>query len=41
VVIGLTPWTLLPVVRAINDWSESHIAESHIARTACDQAARP
>ena len=33
--------TLLPVVRAIKDWSESHIAEIHTARTAYDQAARP
>jgi DNA-binding HxlR family transcriptional regulator len=33
--------TLLPVVRAIKDWSESHIAEIHTARTAYDQAACP
>jgi DNA-binding HxlR family transcriptional regulator len=33
--------TLLPVVRAIKDWSERHIAEIHTARTAYDQAARP
>jgi DNA-binding HxlR family transcriptional regulator len=33
--------TLLPVVRAIKDWSESHIAEIHTTRTAYDQAARP
>ena len=32
--------TLLPVVRAIKDWSESHIAEIHAARTGYDQAAR-
>ena len=32
--------TLLPVVRAIKDWSESHITEIHTARTAYDQAAR-
>ena len=39
--IRLTPRPLLPVIRAINDWSESHIAEIHTPRTACDQAARP
>ena len=33
--------TLLPVVRAIKDWSESHIAEIHTARSAYDRAARP
>ena len=33
--------TLLPVVRAIKDWSESHIAEIHAARAGYDQAARP
>ena len=32
--------TLLPVMRAIKDWSESHITEIHTARTAYDQAAR-
>jgi DNA-binding HxlR family transcriptional regulator len=32
--------TLLPVVRAIKDWSESHITEIHAARTGYDQAAR-
>jgi len=32
--------TLLPVVRAIKDWSESHIAEIHAARAGYDQAAR-
>jgi DNA-binding HxlR family transcriptional regulator len=31
--------TLLPVVRAIKDWSETHIAEVHAARAAYDQAA--
>ena len=30
--------TLLPVVRAVKDWSETHIAEIHQARTAYDQA---
>jgi DNA-binding HxlR family transcriptional regulator len=36
----LTPLgrTLLPVVRAIKDWSETHIAEVHAARAAYDQA---
>ena len=33
--------TLLPVVRAIKNWSESHIAEIHAARAGYDQAARP
>jgi DNA-binding HxlR family transcriptional regulator len=28
--------TLLPVVRAIKDWSETHIAEVHAARDAYD-----
>ena len=32
--------TLLPVVRAIKDWSESHIAEINTARTAYDRVAR-
>jgi DNA-binding HxlR family transcriptional regulator len=32
--------TLLPVVRAIKDWSESHIAEIHAARAGYDHAAR-
>jgi DNA-binding PadR family transcriptional regulator len=32
--------TLLPVVRAIKDWSETHIAEVHAARAAYDHAAR-
>jgi DNA-binding HxlR family transcriptional regulator len=31
--------TLLPVVRAIKDWSETHIAEIHAARATYDQAA--
>ena len=31
--------TLLPVVRAIKDWSETHIAEVHAARGAYDQMA--
>jgi DNA-binding HxlR family transcriptional regulator len=31
--------TLLPVVRAIKDWSETHIAEVHAARAAYDHAA--
>jgi DNA-binding HxlR family transcriptional regulator len=37
----LTPLgqTLLPVVRAIKDWSETHIAEVHAARVAYDRAA--
>jgi DNA-binding HxlR family transcriptional regulator len=37
----LTPLgrTLLPVVRAIKDWSETHIAAVHAARAAYDQAA--
>jgi DNA-binding HxlR family transcriptional regulator len=37
----LTPLggTLLPVVRAIKDWSETHIGEVHAARTAYDRAA--
>ena len=37
----LTPLgrTLLPVVRAIKDWSETHIAEVHAARVAYDHAA--
>ena len=37
----LTPLgrTLLPVVRAIKDWSETHIAEVHTARVAYDRAA--
>ena len=30
--------TLLPVVRAIKDWSETHIAEVHAARAAYDHA---
>jgi DNA-binding HxlR family transcriptional regulator len=36
----LTPLgrTLLPVVRAIKDWSETHIAAVHAARAAYDQA---
>ena len=36
----LTPLgrTLLPVVRAIKDWSETHIAEVHAARVAYDHA---
>ena len=36
----LTPLgrTLLPVVRAIKDWSETYIAEVHAARAAYDQA---
>jgi DNA-binding HxlR family transcriptional regulator len=36
----LTPLgrTLLPVVRAIKDWSESHISEIHAARAAYDHA---
>jgi DNA-binding HxlR family transcriptional regulator len=35
----LTPLgrTLLPVVRAIKDWSETHIGEVHAARAAYDQ----
>lgn len=35
----LTPLghTLLPVVRAIKDWSETHIAEVHAARAAYGQ----
>jgi DNA-binding HxlR family transcriptional regulator len=32
--------TLLPVVRAIKDWSENHIAEIQTARTGYDRAAR-
>jgi DNA-binding HxlR family transcriptional regulator len=37
----LTPLgqTLLPVVREIKDWSETHIAEVHAARVAYDRAA--
>ncbi len=37
----LTPLghTLLPVVRAIKSWSETHIAEIHAARAAHDRAA--
>ena len=37
----LTPLgrTLLPVVRAIKDWSETHISEVHAARVAYDHAA--
>jgi DNA-binding HxlR family transcriptional regulator len=37
----LTPLgrTLLPVVRAIKDWSETHIAEIHAARAGYDHAA--
>jgi DNA-binding HxlR family transcriptional regulator len=37
----LTPLgrTLLPVVRAIKDWSESHISEIHAARAAYDHVA--
>ena len=31
--------TLLPVVRAIKDWSETHIAEVHAARVVYDHAA--
>ena len=36
----LTPLgrTLLPVVRAIKDWSETHISEVHAARIAYDHA---
>lgn len=36
----LTPLghTLLPVVRAIKDWSETHISQVHAARAAYDQA---
>ena len=30
--------TLLPVMRAVKDWSETHIAEIHQARAAYDQA---
>jgi len=30
--------TLLPVVRAIKDWSETHIREVHAARVAYDHA---
>ena len=30
--------TLLPVVRAIKDWSETHICEVHAARVAYDHA---
>jgi DNA-binding HxlR family transcriptional regulator len=30
--------TLLPVVRAIKDWSETHISEVHAARVAYDHA---
>jgi hypothetical protein len=39
--VELTPLgrTLLPVVRAIKDWSETHIAAVHAARAAYDQAA--
>jgi DNA-binding HxlR family transcriptional regulator len=38
----LTPLgrTLLPVVRAIKDWSETHISEVHAARVAYDHAAQ-
>jgi len=37
----LTPLgrTLLPVVRAIKDWSETHISEVHAARASYDHAA--
>jgi DNA-binding HxlR family transcriptional regulator len=37
----LTPLgrTLLPVVRAIKDWSETHISEVHAARVIYDHAA--
>jgi DNA-binding HxlR family transcriptional regulator len=37
----LTPLgrTLLPVVRAIKDWSETHISEVHAARVTYDHAA--
>jgi DNA-binding HxlR family transcriptional regulator len=37
----LTPLgrTLLPVVRAIKDWSETHISEVHAARVVYDHAA--
>ena len=37
----LTPLgrTLLPVVRAIKDWSETHITEVHTARVTYDRAA--
>ena len=37
----LTPLgrTLLPVVRAIKDWSETHISEVDAARVAYDHAA--
>ena len=31
--------TLLPVVRAIKDWSETHISEVHAARVTYDHAA--
>ena len=30
--------TMLPVVRAIKDWSETHISEVHAARVAYDHA---
>ena len=40
-VIALTPRMLLPAVRAIKDWSASHVAEVHAARSGYDQAARP
>jgi DNA-binding HxlR family transcriptional regulator len=38
----LTPLghTLLPVVRAIKDWSETHIAEVHAARAAYGRSAQ-
>lgn len=39
--IEFTPRTLLPAVRAIKDWSESHIAEIHTARSGYARAARP
>jgi DNA-binding HxlR family transcriptional regulator len=32
--------TILPVVAAIKDWSETHIREIHAARTAYDHVAR-
>ena len=37
----LIPPTLLPAISTIKDWSESHIAEIHTARTGYDQAAHP
>jgi DNA-binding HxlR family transcriptional regulator len=41
VLTELTARMLPPVVRAIKDWSETHIAQIHGARTAYDRAARP